>query len=537
MSRMLRKRRVVLGLVTLWSASSWAPSRDQLVTLRRQGMMQCRGKRTLIEEIEGLGGRVTATDVAGLCGSVSAGERQLLELAARLADGGVRVEAMEDGRLVFDFGKRPAKRLARLDSGERWLRRWRRAKPGLQTVGKMAFGTGLFVSMAVWSALLLALQQMAATEGASDERREPSSSASSYSTYYASRLWWDMMLWSSWSNEPRPIGKTEELNFLEAVYSYVFGDGDPNADLERASLEAAAQVVRENDGVVSAEQLAPYVLSPPENVSPQDGVVDESWVLPTVMSLGGRPELAGEDIVYVFEDPGVSNGSVPSSLEEQELKFSKASTSQLVAAGLLGAVNLVGAAALGSQLANPSLAASIGAKKIAALRSLCVPLLAYALTYNLVPAVRAIRIGAKNKQVRERNKKRRRWATLLNIANSEDDREQQPQRLGRKLATVRAAAANRLLRQSTSAQVAYSTSDDFQIEYTDAKTDDMLAAFDRRLESQPNLRQIIDNEDAGASCSQKQLPAELIVADNLRASQPPPSKQNAHSEPSSASPP
>ena len=51
--------------------------------------------------------------------------------------------------------------------------------------------------------------------------------------------------------------------FLESVYSFVFGDGDPNSGREERQLAAVAASARQNGGVLTAEQMAP-LLDPPE---------------------------------------------------------------------------------------------------------------------------------------------------------------------------------------------------------------------------------------------------------------------------------
>jgi hypothetical protein len=47
--------------------------------------------------------------------------------------------------------------------------------------------------------------------------------------------------------------------FLESTFSYIFGDGDPNADIEQQRLKLLASVIRSAGGAVTAEQLAPYL--------------------------------------------------------------------------------------------------------------------------------------------------------------------------------------------------------------------------------------------------------------------------------------
>lgn len=53
------------------------------------------------------------------------------------------------------------------------------------------------------------------------------------------------------------------MGFLESVYSFVFGDGDPNTGREKKQLAAVAAAARRNGGVLTAEQMAP-LLDPPE---------------------------------------------------------------------------------------------------------------------------------------------------------------------------------------------------------------------------------------------------------------------------------
>jgi hypothetical protein len=47
--------------------------------------------------------------------------------------------------------------------------------------------------------------------------------------------------------------------FFESVFSYVFGDGNPNANIEQQRLQLLASVIRSSGGTVTAEHLAPYL--------------------------------------------------------------------------------------------------------------------------------------------------------------------------------------------------------------------------------------------------------------------------------------
>jgi hypothetical protein len=68
----------------------------------------------------------------------------------------------------------------------------------------------------------------------------------------------------------------DEMGFLESIFSYIFGDGDPNRGLEEKRLSLAANMIRENNGSVTAEQLAPFCDDLPSPKKSKDsGYVDE----------------------------------------------------------------------------------------------------------------------------------------------------------------------------------------------------------------------------------------------------------------------
>ncbi len=90
------------------------------------------------------------------------------------------------------------------------------------------------------------------------------------------------------------LNRSEEKkpNFLFNVFSYLFGDGDPNPNLEERKWQTIAQVLEANQGVVTAEQLAPYTGQDPTN---------EDWMIGIMQRFTGSPEVteAGH-IVYIF---------------------------------------------------------------------------------------------------------------------------------------------------------------------------------------------------------------------------------------------
>ena len=155
-------------------------------------------------------------------------------------------------------------------------------------------------------------------------------------------------------------GEEEERSgILEGIFSYIFGDGNPNRNVEVARLQSAAQVIRENGGSVVAEQLAPFCdVEDPNEMEGRFGV-DESYVLPIVSQLGGVPSVTEDgDIIYSFPDLQVSSNDYEAvfteNLEEKRLEFNRNGATGNVLAGALGAVNLGGALYLG-QVSFPSI--------------------------------------------------------------------------------------------------------------------------------------------------------------------------------------
>lgn len=80
--------------------------------------------------------------------------------------------------------------------------------------------------------------------------------------HYNSHITAFFYLQALWPQGPLP-GEPQQMGFLESVYSFVFGDGDPNTGREKKQLAAVAAAARRNGGVLTAEQMAP-LLDPPE---------------------------------------------------------------------------------------------------------------------------------------------------------------------------------------------------------------------------------------------------------------------------------
>ena len=119
------------------------------------------------------------------------------------------------------------------------------------------------------------------------------------------------------------------LNFLEAVFSVLFGDGNPNADLEQRRWSYIGNLIHRQQGVAIGEQIAPYL----DDLGKGFDREYENYMLPVLMKFNGIPEVSPTgELVYHFpdlqttlKDAPVKFARVPQYLRERNWKFSKAS--------------------------------------------------------------------------------------------------------------------------------------------------------------------------------------------------------------------
>ncbi len=189
------------------------------------------------------------------------------------------------------------------------------------------------------------------------------------------------------------------MNFLEAVFSFLFGDGNPNSDLEERRWKAIGTVIRNNQGAVVAEQIAPYL----DKVGQGYAHEYEEYMLPVLSRFDGRPEVSPEgDIVYHFPELQTTVAEqrykpVSAYLKEFPWQFSRASSGQIILAIGLGAVLLIGALALGKLLVGGIAAAKIGGL-VAFVQSIYWLLLGYGTAFLSIPFIRYFWIQWRNKK-------------------------------------------------------------------------------------------------------------------------------------------
>lgn len=261
-------------------------------------------KPALLKAIAKCGNTGTAADVAAAAGQDLAETRRQLLVLARLV--GAELQVSEEGELLFVFEEPDAlKRSLRVSSvRQRVNDAWTTVSPPLFWLLRASFGIGLIASLVIVTTGITVLSQ------SKDERSENSPSLPVGRMLGPSPF--DFLYYST-----RPYGygygygygQSEEKGFLQSCFSFLFGDGDPNADFTERTSAAAAAVIRANGGAVTAEQLAP-LLAPSidpdraaEDAARPGAPVSEGWMLPILLQFNGEPKVTDNgDLVYIFPE-------------------------------------------------------------------------------------------------------------------------------------------------------------------------------------------------------------------------------------------
>ncbi len=210
---------------------------------------------------------------------------------------------------------------------------------------------------------------------------------------------------------PLPIrAKTQRkpINFLEAVFSVLFGDGNPNADLEQRRWSYIGNLIHRQQGVAIGEQIAPYL----DDLGSGTDREYENYMLPVLTKFNGIPEVSPTgQLVYHFPDLQTTlrtdtskSSRVPISLKERKWKFTKATPTQTSWAIALFAGNLVGIGILAILLTGIESAVISGALVMLAL---------YGSGLVVIPSCRYFWVKQQDRQVRQRNQLRRQQVNLL----------------------------------------------------------------------------------------------------------------------------
>lgn len=425
---------------------------------------------TIMQAVEQLNYRVTVGDIAAQTGlNINQAEQALLVLAS---DAGGHLQVAESGEIAYQFPRNfkavLRNKFFRLRLQEWWQKVWKT----LFYLIRVSFGLILLVSIAlIFIAIAIILIALNSSRD-SDSGGDFDGGAVFAPTFWVSD-WWFWVFYPNYDSPKYQYYRREksQLNFLEAIFSFLFGDGNPNANLEEKRWQEIAIVIRNNQGAVIAEQIAPYLDELGEGYSREY----EDYMLPVLTKYNGRPEVSPDgQLVYHFPELQVTatqqkSQPVQAYLREQDWRFSAATSGQIMLACGLGTLNIIGALVLGNLLAGGIVAAQIGGL-IAFVQSIYWLLLIYGIGFLALPLVRYFWLQWRNTKIAKRNQKRQQRATFLNQANAE---------LKKKITYARQFANQNIISQEN---LAYTTETDL-IEQEIAHKDQIDAEWQRRLES------------------------------------------------------
>jgi len=99
-----------------------------------------------------------------------------------------------------------------------------------------------------------------------------------------------------------------KMNFFEVIFSFLFGDGDPNNNLEQRRVRAIASLIRHNNGVVIAEQVRPYLDEELLRTNSNGSSVHEGYMIPILHHFEGFAKSNdGGELIYLFPNLKTTN--------------------------------------------------------------------------------------------------------------------------------------------------------------------------------------------------------------------------------------
>jgi len=353
----------------------------------------------LLQAIEQLDYRATVGEVAAQAGwELNRTQQSLLTLAA---DAGGHLQVAQSGEMVFLFPPNFRTLLSQKYWRLRWRAFWGRVWQIVFYLIRLSFGVVLILSilllLTVIIAILVALNSKEGDGGAGGDDR-------GWNFFFLpTDIFWIFDPSAVYNRqEAKGSGQRRELNFLEAVFSFLFGDGDPNHRLDEKRWRLIGAVLRNRGGAAAGEQILPYL----EAVSAQS-LETEDYILPVLARFNGYPQVSEQgEMVYTFPDLQSAaqerkRSLIPASLQETPWRFSAASPGQIIGAVFLGGVNLILALILGHLLTYDT-----GLEVINWIAWLYPFLLAYGVGFLAIPLGRYLVLQRLNQHIRQRNQSR-----------------------------------------------------------------------------------------------------------------------------------
>ncbi|GET44132.1 hypothetical protein [Microseira wollei] len=423
---------------------------------------------SIMKAVEHLGYRVTVADIAAQTGlDLNSAQQGLLVLAS---DAGGHLQVSQAGDIAYQFPRNfrgiLRSKFLRLQLQQWWEKIWR----VLFYLIRISFAIALLVSIVLIFVTIALILIAVNSSRDSDDRGDSGGGIVFLPNFWFGPDWF----WIFYPDYDSPRydqrrGEKPQLNFLLAVFSFLFGDGNPNANLEARRWQEIATVIRNNGGAVVAEQIAPYL----DNLGSGYAKEYEDYMLPVLTRFNGYPAVSPEgQIVYRFPELQVTARTqkpqpVQSYLKELPWRFSQATSGQIMLSVGLGVLNFVGALVLGNLLADGIVAAQLGGF-VAFVQSIYWLLLGYGTAFLAVPLIRYFWIQWRNSKIAKRNDQRQQRAMLLNQADAD---------LQKKIAYARQFATETVINRE---DLAYTTETDL-IEQELEQSEQIDAEWQRRL--------------------------------------------------------
>ncbi|KAG9459103.1 hypothetical protein H6P81_003611 [Aristolochia fimbriata] len=377
-------------------------------------------RKRAMEAVEFYRGRVTIGDVASKGGlKLNEAEKALQALAA---DTGGFLEVSDEGDVLYVFPKDYRAKLTGKSFRMKIEPLLEKSKAIFEYLIRVSFGTALVASIVIVYTSIITLISSRSDED-NRGRRGGRSYDSSIAVFFPSDLFW---YWDPYYYRRRRVEKAEGMNFVESVFSFVFGDGDPNQGLEEERWKQIGQYIASNGGVVTAEELAPYLDVPPNGKNSDD----ESYILPVLLRFDGHPEVDEKGVIlyrfpslqrtasskrsgrkeYVGRRWAEGVGNIDKFFKERKWKFSKTGMQERALVIGLGALNFFGVIILGSMIKNVSVAPAGLVSFVAEIFPL---LQVYAAAFFAIPVFRWFLLRQTNAKIEKRNKARKQRAQAL----------------------------------------------------------------------------------------------------------------------------
>jgi len=183
---------------------------------------------TIMRSVEQLGYRVTVGDVATQAGlNVAEASQGLLALAS---DAGGHLQVAESGDIVYQFPRNFRDILRNKYLQLRLQEWWKKVWGVLSYLIRISFAIFLILFIVVAVVAIFIILSSGSSDRNSNSRRSSYGGGGFF--YYPNLFWYFSPNYQTRRQErQQQRGGSSDLNFFEAVFSFLFGDGNPNANL------------------------------------------------------------------------------------------------------------------------------------------------------------------------------------------------------------------------------------------------------------------------------------------------------------------